>query len=85
MAEVIISSGWGIASGDILALNFSRNRDMLSWRKTKGILGVREAEAIERRVVRDGNLFGEREFTPFLGTKNWLATCKENRMSWHAQ
>lgn len=74
MPEVIVASGWGIASGDVLALNFSRHGDVLSWRKTKSVFGVGKTEAVESRVVRDGNLFGEREFAPLLGTEDGLAT-----------
>lgn len=75
MPEVVIASRGCVGPGDVLALNLSRDGDVLSWWEAKGVLRVRQAEAVERGVVRDGDLLGQREFTPFFGAEHRLTTC----------
>ena len=51
VTKIIIAGCRGIAASNGLAINFGRNRDMLSWRKAKIVLGIGKTEAIKISVV----------------------------------
>lgn len=51
VTEVIIASRRGIAASNGLAINFGRNRDMLSRGEAKIVLGIGKTEAIKISVV----------------------------------
>lgn len=46
VATVIVVADWGVAPGNVFAINFSRHRDMLANRKPENVLRVWQSETV---------------------------------------
>ena len=49
MTEVVVTAGGGVATHDILSIDFSSNRDVLANGKAENIFGVGQREAVAVR------------------------------------
>lgn len=51
MTEVIVTARRGIASHDVLSIDFSLHGDMLTYRKTKNVLRVGKCETVAECIL----------------------------------
>lgn len=53
VAQVIVATRWCVATGDVLAIDLGRHRQVLTRRKSQAVLRIRQCEAIPKMVWAD--------------------------------
>jgi hypothetical protein len=91
MPAVVIAACWGVAADDVFAFDICLYRDMLSNRKSKDVIWIRQSETIsvifseheiqdvtkcrQSRVGRNNNFSPKRVFLPFSGCQYGFSHC----------